>query len=105
MDSFPDRFGSLDDARGFLAAFVTYYNTMHRHSEIGLHTPASVHDGTADHIRDRRQLVLDAAYAQHPERFTRRPRPPRIPDQATINDPAARSTETSQAQPSTARLI
>lgn len=88
MDSFPDRFGSLDDARGFLAAFVTYYNTMHRHSEIGLHTPASVHDGTWRAIGARRQQTLDHAHATHPDRFRRgRPQTPQLPKEAWINRP------------------
>ena len=102
---YPDRFASIGHARAWMNQFIHWYNHAHRHSGIGLHTPASVHDGTADHIRDKRQLVLDAAYAEHPERFTRRPLPPRLPEKVTINDPDARSTETSQAQPSTARLI
>ncbi len=55
--------------------FFGYYNHEHRHSGIGLHTPASVHYGTADEIRAQRQHTLDAAYAAHPERFgNRRPR-------------------------------
>jgi len=38
---FPDRFGSLAGARAFCEAFFGYYNHEHRHSRIGLHTPAS----------------------------------------------------------------
>jgi putative transposase len=53
-----------------------------------MHTPASVHYGTAEHIRRHRQDTLDAAYAEHPHRFTRRPRPPELPDVAYINQPA-----------------
>ena len=44
---FPGTFATLDDARAFSDLFFTYYNNEHRHSGIGLHTPASVHDGTA----------------------------------------------------------
>lgn len=80
-----------------MAQFTDWYNHEHRHSGIGLHTPASVHYGTAHEIRDQRQAVLDAAYAAHPERFNRRPIPPKLPDKATINDPAKR-TQTSQLQ-------
>jgi transposase InsO family protein len=43
---FPDRFGSLADARTFCAAFFDYYNHEHRHSGSGWHPPASVHHGT-----------------------------------------------------------
>ena len=95
---FPDRFGSLTDARDFLARFCFYYNTIHRHSEIGLHTPASVHDGTWATIRHTRQAVLDTAHAAHPERFRRRPLAPTIPKEAWINRPTISTTENHTAQ-------
>lgn len=92
---YPERFASIGEARAWMNSFIYWYNYEHRHSGIGLHTPASVHNGTAEGIRDKRQIVLDAVYVKHPQRFTRRPRPPRLPQKATINDPAARSLKTS----------
>jgi putative transposase len=59
----------------------------HRHSGIGMHTPASVHFGTAEQIQAQRQLTLNRAYPEHPERFTRQPRPPKPPDNAWTNQP------------------
>ena len=56
---------------------------------IGLHTPASVHFGTAEQVRAQRAHVLDAAYAANPNRFRRKPTPPRIPGAAWINQPPA----------------
>lgn len=88
VPDFPDRFGSLPDARAFCDGFFAAYNHEHRHSGIGMHTPASVHYGTAEQVRQQRQVTLDAAYAEHPHRFTRRPRPPALPDVAYINQPA-----------------
>jgi putative transposase len=44
---FPDRFGSIVDARGFCQRFFPWYNTEHHHSGIGLLTPADVHLGRA----------------------------------------------------------
>lgn len=86
---FPDQFGSLADARAFGEQFFAYYNHEHHHSGIGLHTPASVHYGTAGHVRAQRQQTLDAAYAAHPERFGhRRPHPPKLPTAAWINQPS-----------------
>src|SRR3954447_25706440 len=41
MPDFPDRFGSLADASVFCERFFTAYNHEHRHSGIGMHTPAS----------------------------------------------------------------
>jgi transposase InsO family protein len=87
VPDFPDRFGSLADARAFCDRFFPAYNHEHRHSGIGMHTPASVHFGTAIEIRARRQATLDRAHAQHPERFSRRPQPPCLPEQAWINQP------------------
>ncbi len=85
---FPDRFGSLADARAFCEQFFGYYNHEHRHSGIGLHTPASVHHGTATAVRAQRVVTLDAAYAAHPDRFRARPVPPRLPTAAWINQPS-----------------
>ncbi len=84
---FPDRFGSLADARAFCEQFFSYYNHEHRHSGIGLHTSASVHHGTAVQIRGQRAVTLDAAYAAHPDRFRQRPLPSRLPQAAWINQP------------------
>ena len=71
--------------------FFVYYNHEHRHSGIGLHTPATVHYGTAEEIRAHRAATLDAAYAANPTRFRRRPRPPRLPESAWINQPSRES--------------
>ena len=85
---FPDRFGSFEDARAHCAHFLTWYNEDHRHSGIGFHTPADVHYGRAEEIRDRRAVVLLDAYSQHPERFVRKiPTPPALPVVAWINQP------------------
>ncbi|MEK2474113.1 DDE-type integrase/transposase/recombinase [Streptomyces noursei] len=90
MSDYPERFDSLAHAREWFDAFIVYYNHEHRYSGIGWHTPASVHFGTAEEARDQRAVTLADAYARHPERFGRRPRPPQIPQRAWINDPAKR---------------
>ena len=64
------------------------------HSGIGFHTPADVHYGRAELIRADRGLVLDAAYAAHPERFVRKPpTPPALPTAAWINRPDEEPTK------------
>ena len=86
--AFPGRFGSIEDARAFCALFFDHYNHVHRHAGIGLHTPASVHYGTAGEIRAQRAATLDAAYAANPARFRhQRPTPPTLPTVAWINEP------------------
>jgi len=86
--AFPDRFGSIEDARAFCVEFFEYYNHHHRHSGIALHTPASMHFGTATDVQAARTETLDAAYAANPRRFcNRRPTPPKMPTIAWINKP------------------
>ncbi len=96
---FPERFGSLEDARVFCQTFFAWYNGEHRHSGIGLMTPAVVHDGRADTMRDARQLVLMTAYAAHPERFVRQPpQPPILPHAVWINPPKEQSASQDRAE-------
>jgi putative transposase len=86
---FPDRFGSLEDARAFCQGFFPWYNSEHHHGGIGLLTPEAVHYGKAEQMQARRQEVLLRAYQQTPERFVRRePRPPNLPTAVWINPPA-----------------
>ena len=87
---FPDRFASLADARAFMNNFVTWYNHAHRHSGIGLHTPADVHHGRHHTVRANREDTLAAARTAHPQRFgTTRPLPKilDLPEQVWINKP------------------
>ncbi|MDF1595748.1 MAG: IS3 family transposase [Acidimicrobiia bacterium] len=85
---FPERFGSIQDARSYCNWFFGWYNNQHRHSGIGFHTPADVHYGRAEAIQQQRAQVLNAAYAAHPERFVRKPpQPPALPTAAWINPP------------------
>jgi putative transposase len=90
---FPDRFGSIEHARAHGADFFAWYNTEHRHSGLGLHTPFDVHFGLAEAKRSHRAVVLAAAYAATPERFVRRPPTPAVlPTAAWINPPKLLST-------------
>lgn len=68
---YPDRFGCIQDARGWARPFFQWYNHQHYHTGLNLLTPASVHYGQAEDIRQQRQAVLAAAYTQHPQRFVR----------------------------------
>lgn len=85
---FPDRFGSIEDARRFCQSFFPWYNNEHHHSALGLLTPADVHCGRAAAIIARRQQVLDGAFQAHPERFPRKPpKHPALPPAVWINKP------------------
>jgi putative transposase len=92
--AFPERFGSLHDARAFCQYFFTWYNREHHHSGLALLTPESVHYGLAEGIMAERQEVLDWAFAAYPERFVKgRPRPLRPPATVWINPPAPNTME------------
>ncbi|MGH9690377.1 MAG: hypothetical protein ACRD4C_04650, partial [Candidatus Acidiferrales bacterium] len=69
----PDRFGCIQDSRAFSQGFFRWYNEEHRHSGLGLLTPAMVHYNQTALILEQRQTVLNAAYRVHPERFVRQP--------------------------------
>ncbi len=87
---YPARFGSIEDAQAHMRTFFEWYNTEHRHSGIAMMTPAEVHTGKAEEIRKKRQTILDAAYAAHPERFVKGPPQARgVPEEVWINKPAA----------------
>jgi putative transposase len=91
--AFPARFDSIDHARAFCRDFFNWYNQQHRHSGIGLMTPATVHHGHAEQVHANRARVLDVAYATTPERFIRHPpRPPAMPTAAWINKPDSEQT-------------
>ena len=95
---FPERFESVTDARSWAREFFGWYNHDHHHSGLGLMTPATVHHGRAEAVREQRQQVLLVAYAAHPERFVRGvPIPPELPNEVWINKPQTDDEE--QAQP------
>lgn len=88
---FPERFTSLTASRRFMDEFAHWYNHEHRHTGIGLHTPADVHYGLAAARTASRRTVLAQAHARHPHRFggiTTAPKILDLPDTVWINQPA-----------------
>jgi transposase InsO family protein len=88
--AFPERFATVGEARAFMATFVDGYNHTHRHTGLGLNTPADVHYDLAAAKGVERSATLAAARARNPERFntTRDPLILTMPDTAWINRPA-----------------
>jgi putative transposase len=85
---YPERFGSLLEARAWAQTFFPWYNDEHHHSGIGFMTPIAVHTGEAARLFAQRQQTLSAAYAAHPERFVNGPPvPPALPTAVWINPP------------------
>ena len=91
---FPDRFGSQQDAHAFCKPFFHWYNHEHYHSGLGMLTPSTVHYGRAAEVLAARQKTLDAAFADHPERFVSKPpTPSALPEAVWINPPATRDSD------------
>ena len=85
---YPDRFGSVADARQWSQTFFTWYNQQHHHTALALLTPADVHYGRSAEKLAQRQVVLQQAFDAYPERFVNgRPTPIRLPDSVWINQP------------------
>ena len=85
---FPGRFGSIEDGRAFAHVFFPWYNDEHHHSALGFLTPAVVHYGLAEGVRQKRKQVLAAAYVAHPERFVKgTPQTAKLPQAVWINPP------------------
>jgi putative transposase len=84
---------SLDDAKECLARFFEWYNREHRHINLGLLTPETVHTGKVNEVLATRTQALKDAYSRHPERFSKRGPKLLIPqDKVGINIPVTRQS-------------
>lgn len=91
--NYPDRFGSLEEARRWCERFFTWYNQEHHHNGLSLLTPADVHYGRAEEMLAQRQMVVQQAYDRHPERFVNGPPTvPQLPAAVWINPPTPASS-------------
>jgi putative transposase len=98
--TYPDRFASIDAARDWMRWFADWYNHEHKHSGIALLPPAVVHSGRAPEVLAKRQETMNAAYAAHPERFSRgRPQVEQLPKEVGINLPRPSAAAPTPATP------
>jgi putative transposase len=67
--TFPQQFGSIQDARQFLLGFFDWYNNEHYHQGISMLTPATVHLGKATETFKHRTKTMQNAYQRFPQRF------------------------------------
>lgn len=101
---FPERFGEIEDARGFSTDFFTWYNDEHHHSGLAMLTPADVHFGRVQQRVAQRQAVLDSAFVAHPERFPHGRTVVQQPAREVwINKPKARQDNASSANTEVAK--
>jgi putative transposase len=88
---FPERFGSLEDSRGFCGDFFSWYNDEHHHSGIAMLTPSDLHYGRGGAVLAARHQTMMAAFAENPRRFNGRPpKLTELPTEVWINKPTTR---------------
>ena len=93
--TFPECFTGIAHGRAFVEPFVAHHNHHHRHTGIGLMTPAAVHQGDAPRITAERARTLQSAFDHNRLRFKgRTPKPPRVPDVVYINPPPSKEPNT-----------
>jgi len=80
-------FQSVQEACGWVADFVDWYNHRHRHSGIRFVTPDQRHSGEARAISRHRAQVYEQARQRHPRRWSRSTRCWRQPAVVWINPP------------------
>ena len=87
---FPERFGCIEDARGFCGDFFPWYNGEHKHSGISFLTPETVHYGRQAEVLVKRDQAMLTAFKANPIRFKNQvPKPWQPPQAAWINKPVA----------------
>jgi len=64
-------FDTIEQARAWVTAFVTWYNAEHRHSGIRFVTPDERHHGRENDVLANRVRVYERARRRHPNRWTR----------------------------------
>lgn len=85
---FPDRFGSIQDARKYCKDFFKWYNEDHYHSGLNYLTPYSVHYCKANERINQRQQKMNEVFTQYPGRFKNGiPKISGIPEKVWINKP------------------
>ena len=93
---YPQRpFDNLEDARRWVAEFINWYNTKHRHSGIRFVTPDQKHSGAEREILRNREEVYRKAQQKNPSRWSRHTRNC-SPIETVVLNPANRSAEKSE---------
>ena len=96
---FPNRFGSVEDARAFCRSFFAWYNDEHYHSGIAWLTPATVHAGRGETVIAQRHSAIINYFERIPARFfAGRPRQAQLPQQVWINAPLPVETDEDERQ-------
>lgn len=71
---YPSQFKDIEHARSWMADFINWYNTEHRHSGIGFATPQQMRSGEYKILFEKRNKIIQEAYAKHPCRWSGPPK-------------------------------
>jgi putative transposase len=86
--SYPKVIATAGEAKLYFRGWFIWYNTEHTHSGIAMLRPVEVHTGQSEKVLCQRQLVLNANFERHPERFPNgKPRVPQLAGAVYINKP------------------
>jgi putative transposase len=78
-------FATLEEARTWVAQFVAWYNTEHRHSGLKFVTPEQRHTAQSEQIMQQRIEVYEAARARNPRRWSGNTRDWTLPQSVWLN--------------------
>ncbi len=85
---FPEKFGSIEDARNYCRDFFFWYNKEHKHSGVAMLTPETVHYKIVEKVVQKRNEVLDEVYEKMPYRFVKgKPKVKKPDNRVWINKP------------------
>ena len=83
---YPEQFETIRAAKQWVKEFTEWYNEAHHHTGIELYTPEEVFSGRYEEVAKVREVVMEKAFAEHPERFVKgRPRVKRPASEVSIN--------------------
>lgn len=85
MPAYPGKFTDIAHAREWMAEFVHWYNSLHRHSAIGYVTPEQRRSGEYRQIFRKRNETIEKARKLHPERWSSTPRVWECNDEIWLN--------------------
>ncbi len=95
---FPERFGSLADARSFCRDFFPWYNDEHHHSGIVMLRPSELHYGLGPAVLEARYETMKQAFEANPRRFNGHlPKRQELPTEVWINKPMISGGESTHA--------
>lgn len=71
---YPGHFKDINHARAWMADFVNWYNTEHRHSGINFATPHQMRTGEYKVLFQKRNKAIQEAYEKNPARWSKPPK-------------------------------